>query len=108
MNTIELDELKRKLERNEITLVEVLNEDEYNKAHIKGAINLPLEKINEDVRSQFLKQEPIIFYCTNSDCTAGRSAAEKFEGYGFENVSFFPGGKMLWEKAGLPMVRSGL
>jgi len=46
-------------------LVEVLPTEEYNEAHLPGAINLPLKKLNRQRASQFDPTQPIIVYCND-------------------------------------------
>lgn len=44
MKTIETEELKEKLDNDEVTLIEVLEEEEYNKSHIKAQLISPSKK----------------------------------------------------------------
>jgi len=52
MKTIDTKELKEKLDKNEVTLIEVLEEEKYKKSHIKGAINIPLKKISFEAQKK--------------------------------------------------------
>ena len=103
MKTIETEELKKKLDNNEVTLIEVLEEEEYNESHIKGAINIPLKKISFEARKKFDKDDNLVVYCSDEDCTASPTAAEKLKDSGFKNVWDYEGGKKAWKEAGLPM-----
>ncbi len=103
MKTIGTEELRKKLDNNEVTLIEVLEEEEYNKSHIEGAINIPLKKISFKARKKFDKDDNLVVYCSDEDCTASSTAAEKLEDSGFKNVWHYKGGKKAWKEAGLPM-----
>ncbi|MFP4024049.1 MAG: rhodanese-like domain-containing protein [Thiohalospira sp.] len=103
MKTIKRDELKEKLDNNEVKLVEVLSEEDYNKEHIKGAINIPLERIGTEAKDKFDKDDQIVVYCSNFDCSASPAAAKKLDNLGFKNVFDYQGGKKDWKDAGLPM-----
>jgi rhodanese-related sulfurtransferase len=103
MKTINTDELQQKLENNEVTLIEVLNEREYNKKHIKKAINIPLKTIGFEAKNKFKKNEPIVVYCSDKECSASPTAAKKLEDLGFKNIYDYEGGKKAWEEAGLDM-----
>jgi len=103
MKTIETEELKEKLENNEVTLIEVLEEEEFNRSHIKGAINIPLKKISFTARKKFDKDDNLVVYCSDKDCTASPTAAKKLKDSGFKNVWDYKGGKKAWNEAGLPM-----
>lgn len=103
MDKISKDRLKEKLENNEVTLIEVLGEDKYKKEHIKGAINIPLEKIATEAKQKFEKDETLVVYCSDKDCTASPTAAKKLGDIGFENVYHYQGGKKEWKESGYPM-----
>lgn len=44
-------------------LVEVLPVDEYNEAHLPGAINLPLKKLDRQSVQSLDPSRPVITYC---------------------------------------------
>lgn len=86
-----------------MTLIEVLDEDKFNKSHIKGAINIPLIKISTVARNNFDKDDNLVVYCSDEDCTASPTATKKLKDSGFKNVWDYEGGKKAWKEAGLPM-----
>lgn len=59
------------IDRNEVQrltadgaqLVEVLPADEYADAHLAGALNLPVKKLDRDTAQQLDKARPVIVYC---------------------------------------------
>ena len=103
MKEIKADELKEKLEKNEITLIEVLDKESYEKFHIRGAIHIPLENIAAEAKERFDKEDEIVVYCSDYECKASPKAARKLDNLGFENVYHFRGGKKEWKEKGLPM-----
>ena len=66
-HTISTKDLKSKLERKQITLVETLAAERYREAHIPGALNIPPEQIRQ-LAPQILpnKDAEIVTYCTNT------------------------------------------
>lgn len=44
-------------------LVEVLPAEEYNEAHLPGAMNIPLKKLDKQSAKQIDPTHPIIVYC---------------------------------------------
>jgi rhodanese-related sulfurtransferase len=44
-------------------LVEVLPSTQYKQAHLTGAINLPLAKLNRVAAAELDKDKPVIVYC---------------------------------------------
>lgn len=101
---ISREELKKKLDQDEdFTLIEVLDEEEYERKHIRGAVNMPLKKIGSEAEQELNHDDDIVVYCANKDCDASPKAAEKLEKLGFTNVKDYEEGKSDWEKAGYPM-----
>ncbi|MDZ7794738.1 MAG: rhodanese-like domain-containing protein [Spirochaetia bacterium] len=101
---IDRETLKKKLDSNEdIKLVEVLMPKPFNQAHIKGAINIPLNSIAKEASGRFNKNDEIVVYCADTKCKASPAAAEKLETFGFTNVHDYEGGKKDWMEAGYPV-----
>lgn len=44
-------------------LVEVLPRDEYEDAHLPGAVNLPLKELNRRSAGQLDRSRPVVVYC---------------------------------------------
>jgi rhodanese-related sulfurtransferase len=65
--TISRDELKSKLDRRDkVTLVDVLPEDVYRKGHLPGAVNMPMDRIN-DLAEKLIpdRNADVVVYCSN-------------------------------------------
>ena len=59
---IERDEVQR-LRDQGAQLVDVLDEEAYEKAHISGSINIPLKRIEDDAVVRLDGKRPIVLYC---------------------------------------------
>jgi rhodanese-related sulfurtransferase len=62
------EELKAKIERGgDVILVEILNSEYYENAHLPGAVNLPLDRLGE-LAPKILpdKDADIVVYCMSS------------------------------------------
>jgi rhodanese-related sulfurtransferase len=103
MKKINIDELKEKMTNEDIKLIDVLEPEQYEKKHIKNAINIPLKKIATEAKQRFDKDDELVVYCADYECSASPTAAKKLENSGFENVYDYAGGKKEWEDAGYPM-----
>ena len=51
------------LAHNGAQIVEVLDVKQYDHAHIAGAINLPLAKLNRESTSVLIRDRMVILYC---------------------------------------------
>ncbi|MBN2483190.1 MAG: rhodanese-like domain-containing protein [Candidatus Omnitrophica bacterium] len=73
-------------------LVDVLDRDHYEKEHIDGAINLPLEEIGRRHRDFLNENDVIAVYCASFECQASTKAAEKLMKLGYPHVMDYKGG----------------
>jgi len=105
MTEIDRDQLKRMIDENAVTVVEVLDADNFDKFHLPGAINVPLsDDFEDDIQVTVPdKTSPVVVYCLDEDCKASPEAAEKMEDLGYERVYDYEAGKMDWKNAGLPI-----
>ncbi len=103
MKTIMKEELRKKMEAGEAVVIEVLGAEKFKKEHIKGAVNIPLKEIVTKASQKYDKDDMIVVYCSDFECTASPTAAQKLQDAGFTNVFDFEGGKKEWKEAGYPM-----
>jgi rhodanese-related sulfurtransferase len=61
-NRIELADLRRLIETG-AQLAEVLPADEYEEAHLPGAINIPLKQLDRSASAPLDPHRPIVVYC---------------------------------------------
>lgn len=59
--SISKSELETVMESGKYTIVDVRNKDEYGDGHVKGAINIPVDEIDDKVDLD--KNNTIIVYC---------------------------------------------
>lgn len=70
--------------KEDAVLVDVRTEDEYNSKHIKGALNIPLDKISD---IELEKNKKIIVYCQSGK--RSKQAANTLVELGFSEVYDF-------------------
>lgn len=104
MQTLTVEQLKSLIDdRHDMTLINVLAEEEFERAHIPGSLNVPvkrddfIERVEELVGS---KDDTVVVYCASFDCEASPKAARRLEDAGFSDVHDFEGGIKEWLKAG--------
>ena len=94
------DEL-RKLTGDGAQLVEVLPAEDYEWAHLPGAVSLPLKELDGRA-GQLDRSRPVIVYCHDSLCDMSPRAAWRLEAAGFGPVHDYAAGKTDWIAADLP------
>jgi rhodanese-related sulfurtransferase len=112
MNTITATQLKRMIDADEeFELINVLSEKDFQKEHIPGSMNLPVDRKDlataADDRVGGNKAHKIVVYCASAQCDASSKAAQTLERAGFTNVHRYEGGMQEWKNAGYP-VESGI
>lgn len=105
MKSISRDELRRKLESSRVTLIEVLDTEDYRSYHLPGAINIPMRGgFDQHVQTVVPgKHEPVVVYCLDRGCDASPKAGHRMEGLGYDDVYNYEAGKVDWKDAGLPV-----
>lgn len=84
---------------NNVYLIDVREQDEYNQAHIQGAHLMPLSTFNpKDVKKQNL---PYVFYCRSGARSHHAAMLFKQLNPNFE-IYNLEGGILSWQKNGYP------
>jgi rhodanese-related sulfurtransferase len=99
VSIIELNELHRRFE--EVTIVDVRSQYEYDTLRIKGAVNIPLSSPTfvEKMRELRVKESrPIVMYCNGKTCMKSYKAVLKCSVNKIENVHAFDAGIMDWAR----------
>lgn len=106
MQTIGRDEAQTMIQnRSDLTVVETLSPENYEKFHLPGAKNVPLNDDFEQNIKQAApeKSQPVLLYCMDADCNASPKAAKQMEDLGYKEVYDYEAGKVDWKEAGLPI-----
>jgi rhodanese-related sulfurtransferase/DNA-binding transcriptional ArsR family regulator len=97
-------ELLRLAKRGEVTVVDVRPWAEYAAGHIKGAIHVPLEEL-EDRLKQLPRDREVVAYCRGPYCVLAFSAVERLRAQGFR-ARRLEDGFPEWKALHLPVARS--
>ena len=98
----ELNEILKSSERP--VLINALDEEAYMAKRIPGSINIPSDKANIINSVIPDKEQPIVVYCANSDCTASPELAGKLMDMNFSNVRDFEAGLASWKNEGYKLI----
>lgn len=87
------DEVARAIKKEEILLIDVREDLEFQRGHINGAIHIPLREL-EYRREEIPRDKKVILYCR----TGNRStrAAMILCSYGYKNAVNMSGGIIRW------------
>lgn len=110
MKTLDLTKLKSWMDQKkpDLTLINVLSEEDFEKSHIPGSHNIPVDRddfVQAVERVAGGKDSTIVVYCASFDCDASPKAAKQLDEAGFTNVYDFDGGMKEWLKAGYDVAR---
>ncbi|WP_425395863.1 rhodanese-like domain-containing protein [Aeoliella sp.] len=101
LTAAQLDQAKQQGKR--FLLVNTLDEAHFDKTNIEGAVNIPqqdddfVERVEKQAGG---KDQPVVVYCANTECSSSTQAAEKLEKAGFTNVYDFESGAEGWKESG--------
>ncbi len=103
---ITTDQLKGMIEgKKDFLLIDARTKEEYQEAHIAGALNIPEKSFEES--SSLLpadKTRMIVFYCNGLKCGKSKKAATKAEALGYKNIIIYGDGFPVWEEKGNKIV----
>ncbi|MGD8368301.1 MAG: YceI family protein [Desulfobacterales bacterium] len=89
-----------------VTLIDTLTRDHYEKVHIPGAVGACVYEVTflDQVATLVAdKGSPVVVYGFGADTSDAAAAAEKLVRAGYRNVSALRGGIEYWRKAGYPL-----
>jgi rhodanese-related sulfurtransferase/CBS domain-containing protein len=101
--TVRVDALEaRQLVGDGIRVVDVLPSSVFEKEHLPGARNLPLESFEPSQVEAWDRGAPLLVYCFDQHCDLSSRAAARFESLGFGAVHDLIGGRAAWTSLGYP------
>jgi rhodanese-related sulfurtransferase len=95
------DELLRRMKSDSITLIDVRPVEEYEQAHLPGAISVPVEEVKEFARKA-PRRKQVVAYCRGPYCVFALQAVAELQKRGLKAVRF-EDGVQEWSAAGLPL-----
>jgi rhodanese-related sulfurtransferase len=103
---ITVEELKKLMAEGQVVVVDVRGDAAYNGGHIKGAINLSLDKIRAGKYNDLPRDKRIITYCSCGAENSSAMASVILEQAGFKNGATLLGGTHAWEQSGGAMEKN--
>jgi len=100
---VNMSSVLKRLGEEEVVLIDVLDPEIYDKLHLQGAINIPMDRLEEEVLDRVDRETPVITYGIDFECPVSKTAAEKLEQMGYSDVSYYAGGRKEWLEAQMPV-----
>ena len=82
LETLSSSELAKKMEQEEITVIDVRPRKEFEEGHIAGALNIPVDKLYEQL-DELPTDREIVAYCRGPFCVFADDAVELLREHGF-------------------------
>ncbi|PCI74420.1 hypothetical protein COB28_01170 [Candidatus Dependentiae bacterium] len=96
VKTVTAEDVRHGLETSDkLVVIDTAAKKVYEDCHIIGAINIPLEDLNEGVEG-IGRDTPIILYCATNKCPRSTKAAQLLKQRGYVDVAVYQGGMRDW------------
>lgn len=101
LESVTIDELLKKIESEDVIVLDVRPEEEFRRGHIHKAVSIPIDQLSERLK-ELPKTAEIIAYCRGPFCVYADEAVEMLTEKGFKAKRLeegFPD----WQSEGLPV-----
>jgi rhodanese-related sulfurtransferase/DNA-binding HxlR family transcriptional regulator len=97
VEAISRDELRRRLRRSDVVLIDVRPSEEFDAGHIDGAVSIPVDELDERL-AELPPGSEIVAYCRGAFCAYAREAVRKLRAEG-RSARRLEGGWPEWQLA---------
>jgi rhodanese-related sulfurtransferase/DNA-binding transcriptional ArsR family regulator len=101
IDVLDRDELVRRMDASEVTLVDVRPELEYAAGHLPGSVNIPVEQLEARLHEVPADRE-VVAYCRGPYCAFAHEAVKVLQAHG-RRAARLTDGVTEWQLAGLPV-----
>ncbi len=91
--TLDIEQVKKMLDEQTITVADIRDPQSYQAAHIEDAVSINENNVQEFIENSD-KSKPLLVYCYHGHSSQG--AAEYFANMGFNDVYSMDGGFEAW------------
>mgnify|MGYP006440262215 CR=1 FL=1 len=101
LDAIDAEELQDRVRSGGVTLLDVRPAQEYASGHLPGALNIPVEELQERLR-ELPQERTVVAYCRGPFCALSQEAVALLRAQGLEAIRF-DSGYPEWKASGLPV-----
>jgi len=101
VHTVTPAELVELMSTQDVDLIDVRDQNEWDAGHIEAARLVPLEQFRADPDQALTRGPLLVFVCAKG--VRSLSAAKLAERFGYDHVFNLEGGTKAWASAGLPL-----
>jgi rhodanese-related sulfurtransferase len=101
LQPVSQDELMRRLEHQEVIILDVRPVCEYNAGHIAGARSIPVVELNSRLH-ELPKSRRVVAYCRGPYCVFADEAVRRLRAHGYK-AFLLEGGFPEWKLRGFPV-----
>lgn len=94
-------ELRKRMKKGEVTVLDVRPESEYRSGHIPGALSVPAGEVKRRL-AEIPRDRPVVAYCRGPYCLFTIEALDMLRRHGYQ-VLRLPGGMPEWRLSRLPV-----
>ena len=105
ISQIAIEKALELFQKDKAIFIDARNVGHYQKAHIPGAISMPISNLDERLAKHlelFSVNKYVVIYCESESCDLSELLARKLVSMGIDNVFIFRGGLDAWKNARLP------
>jgi rhodanese-related sulfurtransferase len=102
MEPVSLDELRRRIRKGDVTVIDVRPEQEFRSGHIAGAVSLPVAQLKRRL-AELPKKREVVAYCRGPYCVYSVEAVAILRKHGYR-ARRAGEGLPEWRAKGLPVV----
>jgi len=101
VEAIPRNELIKRLEQGSVTVIDVRPAEEYNAGHVSGAINVPVDELDNRL-NKLPRDKEVIAYCRGPHCVLAFDAVHKLRQFGMK-ARRMEDGFPEWANADMPV-----
>jgi rhodanese-related sulfurtransferase/DNA-binding transcriptional ArsR family regulator len=102
LDAIDADALEKLLQKDEVLLLDVRPEEEYNRGHIHRAISIPIDILESSLK-ELPRKKMVVAYCRGPFCVYADEAVALLKSHGYK-AARMDEGYPEWLLRGLPVV----